>query len=795
MRKCSLELFEKAATGKRNSSSEFIRGKARAPATSAAIGFCSLMLGEGFAAAQQATTAASETVTLEQIDINGGGGSAYNPRESQITRLPTPILDTPQSITIIPQQVLEDQKTSTLVEALHNVPGISFLGGEGGTQGDNINIRGYSARNDFYRDGIRDPGWYVRDTFSVQEVEVLKGPSSFLFGRGSTGGVVNMTSKLPQFTNFTTFEGSAYTSPGGRGTVDVNRTWADVAGRIVLLGNDTTLAGRDFTKTKRIGVAPSLTMNMSPDTRVTVAYIFQKDNNVPDYGIPLLPGSYFGTKWGQPAPVARSTYYGVATPGFSDTEQVQVHIGTMKFVHDFNKDWQVTNVTRFSSVDRFVRVRGTQIGTQAPGSTANLYSSATGGAGSLLNPVPFAFPLSSLFVQNTNYFQNHTQNTLLTNQSDLVGHFDTWFMQHTFNAGIEADQETRDQFRTTFVTASGSTPIADRVNILDPNPYPLNYPQIPGTSTDQYDLGRTLGLYMGDQVKFNKYFEVMAGLRYDDLRVWQNYGNVNTYTGALTGLVNATTPYNIVNKVHYVSWRSGAIFHPVENSSLYFMYGTSFDPASEYLTITGNQQNFGPTTSETYELGGKYDMLDSKLSLTGALFKITQQNAIETINSAAGTYAAVGTTRVQGGEVGIAGKVTEQWSVFGGYTYMDGRVLKSAPSTTTGTGFVSQPGNKLQDVPRNTISLTSTYAIWPAFTVGGTAYYTSDRYTSSANVGRVPGYWRFDTMAAYKVTENFSMQVNILNLLDTKNFETLSGFGAAQPGTGRAAIISAKYTF
>jgi catecholate siderophore receptor len=794
MRKCSLELFEKAALGQRHSNSEFIRGKARVPTTSAALGFCSLMLGEGFAHAQQASPA-TEAITLEQVDVNGAGGSPYNPRESQITRLPTAIIDTPQSITVIPQQVLEDQKTSTLVEALHNVPGISFLGGEGGTQGDNINIRGYSARNDFYRDGIRDPGWYVRDTFSVQEVEVLKGPSSFAFGRGSTGGVVNMTSKLPQFRDFTTFDASAYTSPGGRGTVDVNRTWGDVAGRIILLGNDTTLAGRDFATTKRIGVAPSLTMNMAPDTRVTISYIFQKDNNVPDYGIPLLPGSYFGTPWGQPAPVSRSTYYGVATPGFADTEQVQANIGTMKITHDFNKDWQFTNETRFSDVDRFVRVRGTQVGTQAGGSTPNLYSSAAGGAGALLNPVPFGFPLSSLFIENTNYFQNHTQNSLLTNQSDLVGHFNTLFMQHTVAMGVEADRETRDQFRTTFTTATGNTPIASMVNVADPNPYPLNYPMIPGTSTDQYDLGRTVGLYASDQVKLNKYFEIMGGLRYDNLRVWQNYGNVNTFTGAVTGVVNATTPYSVVNKVDFVSWRAGAVAHPVDNSSLYFMYGTSFDPTSEYLTITGGQQNIPPTTNETYELGGKYDMFDSKLSLSGALFQITQNNAVETVNSALGLYSEVGKTRVKGGELGIAGKVTDQWSLFGGYTYMDGRVLSSAQSTITGTGFVSTPGNKLQDVPRNTISMTSTYAIWPAFTVGGTAYYTSDRYTSSADVGRVPGYWRFDTMASYKVTQNFSMQVNVLNILDTKNFETLSGFGAAQPGTGRAAILSAKYTF
>jgi catecholate siderophore receptor len=786
MRKYNLELFEKAATGRRTSRSEFIRSKARVPATSAAVGFCSLMLGEGFAHAQQAAPAAGQTITLEQIDINGGGGgSAYNPRESQITRLPTPILDTPQTITVIPQQVIQDQHTSTLVEALHNVPGISFLGGEGGTQGDNINIRGYSARNDFYRDGIRDPGWYTRDTFSVESVEVLKGPSSFLFGRGSTGGVVNMTSKLAEFRDFTTIETSGYTSPGVRSTVDVNHTWGDVAGRVVFLGNATDVAGRDFISTKREGVAPSLKINMSPDTRVTTSYIYQHDYNVPDYGIPLLPGSYFGTPWAQPAPVSKNTYYGQRTPGFADYEEVSVHIGTVKFEHDFNKDWQITNETRYSNVDRHVRVRGTQINYATGTSNAtNIYNAPTGGA---LVPTPLpGSNLYGLYINNANFFQNHTQNSLITNQTDLVGHFNTLGLQHTANAGLELDQETRDQFRTTI----GAT--SDRVNVGDPNPYPVNPGTIPTTSSDQYDLGRTVGIYAGDQVKLNKYFEVMAGLRYDNLKVWQNYGNVNTYTGAFTGLVNAATPYNTTNKVNYVSWRSGAIFHPVENSSIYFMYGTSFDPASEYLTISGGQQNFGPTTNETYEVGGKYDLFESKLSLTGALFKITQQNAIETVNSTLGLYQAVGTTRVEGGELGIAGKVTDQWSLFGGYTYMDGRVIKSYLNNGVP---ITHPGNKMQDVPRDTITMSTTYAIWPAFTVGSSVYYTSDRYTNTANTGRVPGYWRWDTMASYKFTQNFSMQLNIQNMLDTKNFETLSGFGAAQPGTGRAAIITAKYTF
>ena len=783
------ELFGHKLKGPDRDTSNFIRAKSRAPLTHAAIGLASVVLG-GVAEAQEAPQEAAP-VALDQLNIEGGerGGSAYNPRTLGMTRLPEPILDIAQSITIVPPQIIQDQHDTTVLQTLQNVPGVTLFGGEGGTQGDNIAIHGYTARNDFYRDGVRDPGWYTRDTFSIDEVAVLKGPSSFLFGRGSTGGVVNMTSKLPIFTDFTTIEMSGYTAPGARVTADVNRTYGDVAARIILLGNDTNVADRDNIVTKRVGVAPSITMNMTPDTRLTLAYIYQRDDNIPDYGIPLLPGSYFGTPYGQPAPVAKDTYYGRLSSNFPDTEQVDAHIVTAKFEHDINNDWKFDNVTRFSYIDRFVRIRAVQIGTQAPGASGgaapNIYNAPVGGT--LLNPVPYFYPIGGLWIANTNDYQNHTQNSLLTNQTDLVGHFNTGFLQHTLLAGVELSQEQRDQYRTTILGG-------DRVNVGFPNPYPAN-PGYPNPlSTDQYDLGRTIGLYANDQVKINKYFDVLGGLRYDLFKVWQTYGNVTTGTRSLVSQINAATPYNISNETNFLSWRTGGVFHPVENASIYFIYGTSFDPSSEFLTITGGQQNLQPTTNQNYELGAKVDLLESRLSLTGALFKVIQHNAIETVNSALGLFANIGTTRVAGAEFGIAGKITDQWGIFGGYTYMDSRVLASTISQTTGT-YVSTPGNQLANVPRNTFALTNTYAINPALTIGASAYFVGARFTSAADVGRVPGYWRFDLIGTYKVDEHFSLQANIYNIANTKNFETISGYGSATPGPGRSAVLTAKITF
>ena len=649
--------------------SAFIKTRSRAPAAGAALGVASLVLGSPLAHAQQGPAAPSgrhgrraggeeegcgqggadpcarrgagrsaidpndrrrrrlvsrrpspaPTQTAAAADAGtgagqgGASGSAYNPRDSQITRLPTKIVDTPQSITIIPQQVIQDQHTSTLVEALHNVPGISFLGGEGGTQGDNINIHGYSARNDIYRDGIRDPGWYTRDTFAVENVEVLKGPSSFAFGRGSTGGVINETTKLPKFTDFTIVEDAGYTSPGGRGTIDVNRAFGDVAARIVAVGNDTDVADRPHVDTKRVGVAPSLTVNIAPDTRATVSYIYQHDDNVPDYGIPLIPGSYFGSKFNQPAPVSKDTFYGTAY----DRERVDANIVTLKIEHDINTQWRLSNETRFSDVDRFVSVRGTQISTGVP---TNLYAAPAGGTA--LKTLAPGTNLDAIYIANANYFQNHTANTLATNLSDLTGHFYTWGFEHTFDVGVELDRETRDQFRSTY------TGTFDRVNLGDPSAYPLALGVLPTNSTDQYDVGKGAGVYASDQIKINRYFELMGGVRYDYLSVTQTSATENTLSHSIVGPYSATVPYNVVNTVNFVSWRVGAVFHPVENASFYYMYGTSFDPSSEYLTIAGGAQSQPPTTNETQELGAKYDLFNHQLSLTGrALSRRAEQRA------------------------------------------------------------------------------------------------------------------------------------------------------------------------
>ncbi len=757
------------------SASSYIRAAARAPLRPAAIGLASVML-SGVAAAQEA-----DPVTLEQIDVDAAGTSYAPPRNLGLSRLPTSILDTPQSITVIPQQLIRDQRVNTLQEALRNVPGITFQAAEGGVQGDAFNIRGFTARNDIYRDGIREPGWYTRDVFSIQNVEVLKGPSSFLFGRGSTGGVVNITTKLPRFIDFTEIETSGGTGPSARVVVDVNRQFGNAATRIVMLGTDAAVAGRDFIEVKRLGVAPSFTWQLTEQTKATISYIYQKDDNIPDYGIPFLPGSWFGTSFNQPLPVSRGKYYGVQTNGEPDTEKVDAHIATAWVTHDFTKDWRLTQAFRFSDVNRFLRARATSFST-----VTNLFNAPVGGTSfSTTNrPLTSAVPLGSIWLSNPSYFKNFTNNTLYSSQTDLVGHLDTWGWHHTLLSGMEIAYETRDNYRTTFVQPK------DRVNAADPNPYPTSPGALPTFTTPTNTIARTIGLYASDQIAFNEYLEILGGLRYDQYKSWQYTANVNsdgTISPATSGTPASNVPYNLQNSINFVSWRTGAVVHPSENSSLYFMYGTSFNPPSEFTTITNGQQDLLPITNETYEFGGKVDFFDHRLSLNAAIFQTTQQNAVELIfPGPPPVYQLVGTTRVRGAEVGVAGQVTDQWSIFAGYTFLDGRLISS-------TANPDEVGNQIANTPFNSASVTNTFKITPELEVGGSVFYVGPRWSNVDHSGRVPGFVTFDAFASYRIDKNVQLQVNIYNITNVTNFEALGG--RAIPGPGRYALFTARIAF
>ncbi len=237
-----------------------------------------------------------------------------------------PLIETPQTVSVVTQTLLQEEGTTTLRDALRNVAGISLAAGEGGAQGDNLTIRGFTARNDIFLDGMRDFGSYYRDSFNYQDVDVLQGPTSVTFGRGSTGGVVNQESKVPvdrPFINGSVMFGSDATR---RITADINQPIGkETAFRLNLMGVDQGVAGRDIAQNRRFGVAPTLAFGLGTSTRLTLSYLHEQSDDNPDYGIPWL--------FNGPAPVARHNYYGFEHGNFLRTD---VDVATARLDHDVN---------------------------------------------------------------------------------------------------------------------------------------------------------------------------------------------------------------------------------------------------------------------------------------------------------------------------------------------------------------------------------------------------------------------------------------------------------------------------
>lgn len=258
-------------------------------------------------------------------------------QRANIDLLPQKIFDTPQSINVVPAEVIRQQGVNNLADALKNIPGITLNAGEGGTHGDLVNLRGFSAGDDYFMDGLRDTGLYDRDVFDYELIEVYKGPASTLFGRGSTGGVINQVLKSPQLFPIYDFALTDGDNGEARGTADANYVLGDEAAlRINVMGQRNNQNGRPFSRTQRFGVAPAIAFGIGTDTTFTLKYLHQQEDNIPDYGVPFL--------FGEPAPVAHDAYYGLPT---DDRFQTEVDIVTGRFDHRFNDMFSISDTVRY----------------------------------------------------------------------------------------------------------------------------------------------------------------------------------------------------------------------------------------------------------------------------------------------------------------------------------------------------------------------------------------------------------------------------------------------------------------
>ena len=701
-----------------------------------------------------AAAVAGEAQAQTDAAVSGDGSADHKPGDNGVvvtgvrslmgSKLPRTLKNTPQSVTVVSQKLLEEQGIDRLQDALKNVPGITLNAGEGAARGDTVNLRGFSAFNDFFLDGIRDAAVYSRDSFNLQSVEVIKGPSATLFGRGSTGGVINQVSKAASLNGFDVATAEFGSNDEYRGTVDVDHALGDTeALRLNAMAESSHVAERDDVRNSRWGIAPTLALGLGTATTVTFAYLHQQEDDVPDTGIPFING--------RPAPVDRTNFYGL----ISDRATADDDIATVRVRHDFNSSVSLDNTLRYANY-----VFGYQF--DAPNLGLQVVTPAT--------------PFTAIGVGRDSPSSSGTQ-TNLTDQLDLTSRFDTGPLSHTLVTGVELARQTNDLDRYTnpFNTNNNWIP---ETSLLDPNPNQV-HPHEPVSSV-QDTTADSEAVYATDTIAIGPMIDLIAGLRFD--RFAADYVQTTLSTGArleLKHVDNLTSP------------RVALVFKPTQNQSYYVSYGTSFDPSAEALSLTTKTANLGPVRAETYEVGGKSSWLNGGLLLTGAIFRTEVDNAQTNDPDSPSITVLNGNERVDGLELGLSGYVTPQLEINAGYTYLDGKTIAS--------GTAAYVGKVMPNLAHNAVNLWAEYDITHDWEVGFGGNYLGHRFADSGQTANVPAYVVWNAMTSYRVNDHLKLQLNAINLFDTLYYDAVYYTSVSEnhaiPGAGRTVKLTLRAGF
>jgi catecholate siderophore receptor len=673
----------------------------------------------------------------ETIDVTAHAPSTL---AASLPRYNAPLREIPQSISVLPRAVTEQQGTTTLRDALRNVAGISIAAGEGGAQGDNLTIRGFSARNDLFIDGMRDFGSYYRDPFALEELEVLKGPSSVTFGRGSTGGVVNQATKSATLDSFLDSTLTVGTDDTRRVTADINEPLAALgdgtAFRLNLMAHDSRVAGRSEAQNRRFGIAPSLT-TLIGESRLTLNYLYQSANDTPDYGVPW----YFDA----PAPVDRENYYGFPDANFLRTN---VDMATAKLERDLGATTSLRTQLRIASYGRRVQITEAKLAAGVTPST----------------------PLDRAMVTRDQIAVDSDE-AFGQLQSDLTATFDTGGVLHSVVGGIEAGRETSDPTRLAFT----GVPVT---SLLDPDPH-QPFAGTAAVSTKIRTTATTLGIYALDTLHVGRQWDLTAGARWD------------RFDANVDNLAGAPSTFRRVDAMP--SWRGGVVFKPSGNGSIYANYSTSFNPSAEALSLSASTADTAPEENRNTELGTKWDLRNGRLSFRGALFRTEKRNARETDPTNALLQILSGRQRVDGVELETSGHVTERWELLAGYSHMNSELVKSV-------GFPAAVGARLANVPDDTFTFWSTFHGASRFEIGAGGQYVGSRTASTtapldpttAQLKEAPAYWVFNAMISHPLGDRIGLRLNLYNLTDAYYFDQLHP-GHIVPGPGRSASLAIDF--
>lgn len=683
--------------------------------------------------------------TLKEVTVSSEQDAGYAPSTSSTaTKGSAPLRDIPQAVNVLPAQLLRDQGATSMQDALRNAPGVSFNAGDG--QRDQVVIRGFSAIADWFVDGVRDDALYFRDLSDTERIEVLKGPAAVLYGRGSSGGLINRVTKKPVFERpFGEVSLGLGSHDFKRLTTDLNTPIGENMAFRLNVAREKSGSYRNQQFIDRYNIAPSLAIKFSPQTDLLLQYTNAYDQRLTDFGIPALNG--------RPVNVPIGTYYGSAFGKRDDTTTTRVQSFTSTLNHRFSASLDLRNVTRYYTykLDRF-----------------NTLPSGT------TDPVRMTVGRTRGFVdRDESGWFNQTE---LTWRNNLGGFKQEWLV------GAEFGKQDKRLYSVSSATGY------ERVSILNPMSAPAPIPlasyqaasAIPSNSTF-----KTAAIYAQNQITLAPQWKALVGGRYDVF-------------GQETSFERTQAPIERTDRKF--SPRAGVVWQPSETQSYYVSYSRSFQPSAETFALSTAIAANDPEITVNKEIGAKFDFLDGALNFTTAVFNLERSGMKNTDPANPARQINVGTQRTNGVELALAGKLPGRWDISAGYAYLDGRMVKSLATVSSlqlpvGAALPVQ-GKVAALTPRHSAFVWLMKDLGNGLSAGGGVNYVASRYASLSNLVTLPGYVTADLAASYK-TERYELSVNLKNLTNKKYY--VSGHGSVDnlimPGAGRElqVMLTAKF--
>ena len=677
--------------------------------------------------------------SMQVVEVTGTRTAAtpYNPSSAtSAAKLDAPLRDIPQTVNVVPQALLRDQAVLSMEGAMQSVPGVGLSHGDG--QRDQVTLRGFSAISDQFVDGFRDDALYYRDLSNVERIEVLKGPASVLYGRGSSGGLINRITKKPGIdrTEVTAWLGSRNRR---RVEVDVARARLTENAAVRVTGAvERADSYRSQQFLERDAIAPSLDLALGADTSLLLQAEHLSDRRVTDFGVP----SYHG----RPVDVPASTYYGAANARDSDFSHAEVTAYGAVLAHRFDERFSLRNA--FRHYDYTLDRNNTLVG--AVDETALTAS---------LNR-------TNLRREENGWF-NQTE---LTQKATFGG------MAHQILYGAEFGRQDKDQVnrsRNNVATVALFQPV---LPVL-----PLAVAATP--STDNRGIMTTGSAYVQDLVALSADWKALVGVRYD--RFEQETRERRAGQPDLDRTDRAWSP------------RAGLVYQPDATQSYYAAYSKSFQPSAENFALAANNAQIAPEQTTNREVGAKFDFLRGALSATAALFRLERTN-IKATDPVTNTLLPIGVQRTDGLELTLAGQIARDWQAWAGYAFLDARITASPALDSSDNVIKRVPieGKRATLTPRHSANLWIARSLGARWRAGAGVNALAQRFANPGNTVALPGYATVDAMVAYQVA-GLDVQLNVKNLFDRHYI--VSGHGSSPnlnlPGAPRTALLTARYRF